>query len=203
MERAKHWDGVYGGTSADRVNWYAPHLERSLAMIRAVAHPSSEIIDVGGGASTLADDLLKLGYSNVAVLDVSSAAIATAKRRLGCEAGGITWITADITRARLPSEKFDVWHDRAVFHFLTDPADRSAYVEAARSSIKRDGHLVIGTFAADGPTRCSGLDVVRYSADSLCSEFTPGFVLEQETREIHTTPRETEQSLLYCSFRRS
>jgi ubiquinone/menaquinone biosynthesis C-methylase UbiE len=172
-------------------------------MIRAVAQPSSEIIDVGGGTSTLVDDLLKLGYSNVSVLDVSSESITIAKRRLGQEAGAITWITADVTQARLPGAKYDVWHDRAVFHFLTDPADRRAYAEAARDSIKSGGHLVIGTFAADGPTRCSGLDVVRYTADTLGRELESGFALEQEKCEIHVTPTGSEQSFLYCSFRRS
>jgi 2-polyprenyl-3-methyl-5-hydroxy-6-metoxy-1,4-benzoquinol methylase len=203
MDRDRHWDGVYGVKAADKVSWYAPHLDRSLAMIRAVAGPSSEIIDVGGGASTLVDDLLKLGHSKVSILDVSSAAIAIAKRRLGTDAGAITWITADITQGRLPGGTYDVWHDRAVFHFLTGQADRRAYSEAARQSIERDGHLVIATFAADGPTRCSGLDVVRYSADTLSREFASGFVLEQETHEIHVTPRGTGQNFLYCSFRRS
>jgi 2-polyprenyl-3-methyl-5-hydroxy-6-metoxy-1,4-benzoquinol methylase len=203
MERDKHWDGVYGAKAADRTSWYAPHLERSLAMIRAVADPSSEIIDVGGGASTLVDDLLQLGHSNIAVLDVSGAAIAIAKKRLGHDAGAITWITADITQARLPGGMYDVWHDRAVFHFLTGSADRRAYAEAARKSIKRDGHLVIATFAADGPTRCSGLDVVRYTADTLSREFASGFALEQEMHETHLTPGGTGQSFLYCLFRRS
>lgn len=203
MDRAKHWDGVHGSKAADRVSWYTPHLDRSLAMIRAVAHPSSRIIDVGGGASTLADDLLKLGYSNVSVLDVSGASIAIAKRRLGNDAGSITWITADVTQARLPGATYDVWHDRAVFHFLTDPADRRAYAEAARSSIRPGGHLVVGTFATDGPTRCSGLDVVRYTADTLGRELAPEFLLEREKCEIHVTPTGGEQSFLYCSFRRS
>ena len=203
MDRDKHWDGVYGAKAADRVSWCAPRLERSLAMIRAVAGPSCEIIDVGGGASTLVDDLLKLGFSNVSLLDVSSASIVIAKKRLGRNAEAVTWITADITQARLPGAKYDVWHDRAVFHFLTDPADRRAYSDVARKSIKRDGHLVIATFAADGPKRCSGLDVVRYTADALSRELAPGFVLEQKKREIHATPTGSGQSYLYCSFRRS
>lgn len=203
MDRGKHWDGVYGATAADRVSWYAPHLDRSLAMIRAVADPSCEIIDVGGGASTLVDDLLKLGFSNVSLLDVSGVSIAVARRRLGRDAEAVTWITADITQAQLTASSYDVWHDRAVFHFLTDPADRRAYAEAARRSVKRDGHLVIATFAADGPTRCSGLDVVRYTADALEREFASGFTLEQEMSGIHVTPRGATQSYLYCSFRRS
>jgi SAM-dependent methyltransferase len=203
MDRGKHWDGVYEAKAADRVSWYAPHLERSLAMIRAVAEPSCEIIDVGGGAATLVDDLLKHGYSNVSLLDVSGVSIAVAKRRLGRDAEAVTWITADITQARLPGSAYDVWHDRAVFHFLTDAADRRAYAEAARKSVKRDGHLVIATFAADGPRRCSGLDVVRYTADGLDREFAPGFALEQAMREIHVTPGGATQSYLYCSFRRS
>ena len=202
MDRNKHWDGVYTARRADRVSWYAPRLERSLVMIRAVTDSSSEIIDVGGGASTLADDLLELGYSGISVLDVSSAAIAVAKRRLGRRAEAITWITADVTQARLSDDSYDVWHDRAGYHFLTDPADRRAYSESASRSVKRGGHVLLATFSLDGPTRCSGLDVVRYSAETLGREIRSAFILEQEVQESHLTPAGAEQRFLYCSFRR-
>jgi ubiquinone/menaquinone biosynthesis C-methylase UbiE len=202
MERSKHWNGVYTAKRADRVSWYTPRLERSLAMIRAVTDSSSEIIDVGGGTSTLADDLLELGHARISVLDVSSAAITNAKRRLGRRAEAIKWIVADVTQACLPDDVYDVWHDRALYHFLTDPADRRAYAEIASRCVKQGGHVVVATFALDGPTRCSGLDIVRYSAETLGREFGPGFVLEQEVNETHVTPTGAEQRFLYCSFRK-
>jgi 2-polyprenyl-3-methyl-5-hydroxy-6-metoxy-1,4-benzoquinol methylase len=202
MDRNKHWDGVYTTRRADQVSWHAPRLERSLVMIRAVTDSSSEIIDVGGGASTLADDLLELGYSGISVLDVSSAAIAVAKRRLGKRAEAITWITADVTQSRLSDDSYDVWHDRAVYHFLTDPADRRAYSEIASRSVKQGGQLILATFSLEGPTRCSGLDVVRYSAETLGREIGSEFILEQEVQESHLTPAGAEQRFLYCSFRR-
>ncbi|MFH0794430.1 MAG: class I SAM-dependent methyltransferase [bacterium] len=203
MDREKHWQGVYRSKSADQVSWYAPHLDRSLAMIQALADPVSEIIDVGGGASTLADDLLKSGYTKVSVLDVSSDSLEIAKRRLGSRAEAITWIVADITQTRLPPERYDVWHDRAVFHFLTDAADRRAYAELAKSSLKRGGHLIIAAFSLEGPTRCSGLDVVRYSAETLQRELGPEFVLEQELHESHLTPTGAAQKFVWCSFQKS
>jgi len=202
MDRIEHWDGVYTSKRPDRVSWYTPRLERSLEMIRAVTDPSSEIIDIGGGASTLVDDLLELGYSKLSVLDVSNAALAIAKRRLGERAGTIRWITGDVTEARLPDRGYDVWHDRAVYHFLTDAADRSAYSEIASKNVKPGGHLIIATFALEGPTRCSGLEVVRYGAESLGREIDEGFTLEDEAAETHVTPTGAEQRFLYCSFRR-
>jgi 2-polyprenyl-3-methyl-5-hydroxy-6-metoxy-1,4-benzoquinol methylase len=203
MVRKGHWEGVYATKSADAVSWYAPHLVRSLAMIQAVADPSSEIIDVGGGASTLVDELLNLGYSRISVLDVANASLEIARRRLGGRADAVTWITADVTDARLPAERYDVWHDRAVFHFLTEPADRNTYTEIASRSIKPAGHLILATFSLQGPTRCSGLDVVRYNAETLGQEIGPGFLLEQEVCESHVTPAGNEQRFVHCCFRRS
>ena len=203
VNREKHWQKVYQSKQADQVSWYAPHLDRSLAMIRAASDPQSEIIDVGGGASTLVEDLLNLGYTKVSVLDVSSASLEIAKRRLATRAEAIRWIVADITQTCLPSERYDVWHDRAVFHFLTDAADRSAYAKLARSSVKRGGHLIISAFSLDGPTRCSGLDIVRHSAETLQRELGQEFVLEQEVHESHLTPTGADQKFVWCSFRKS
>lgn len=202
MDRQKHWEQVYSEKQATAVSWYAPHLERSISKIRAVANPSAEIIDVGGGASTLVDDLLALGYTRLSVLDVSEAALAVAKERLGEAAATVNWIAADVTRVSLPRDSFDVWHDRAVFHFLTEPPDRQAYVDHAAESLKVRGHFVLATFSLDGPVRCSGLKVVRYSAESLSRELGPRFVLKQQTHEVHRTPAGMDQELIYCSFER-
>jgi SAM-dependent methyltransferase len=202
MDREEHWEGVYGAKQATQVSWYAPHLERSIAMIRTAADPSAEIIDVGGGASTLVDDLLALGYTKVSVLDVSNTALAVAKDRLGAQAGIVKWIADDVTSVHLPREAYDVWHDRAVFHFLTEPADRSGYAHLATGSLRLGGHAILAAFSLEGPTRCSGLDVVRYSAESLSRELGPAFALKQETHESHRTPWGAEQKFIYCLFER-
>jgi ubiquinone/menaquinone biosynthesis C-methylase UbiE len=203
MDREEHWDRVYGAKPATDLTWYAPHLERSIAMIRAGADASDEIIDVGGGTSTLVDDLLALGFTKVSVLDVSSTALAVAKDRLGDRAGAVTWIIGDVTTVDLPMEAYDTWHDRAVFHFLTRPADRRAYVDLAARSLKAGGQAILATFSLEGPTRCSGLDVVRYSAQTLSRELGPAFALKQETYESHRTSSGAEQKLLYCLFKRT
>ena len=196
----EHWERVYGAKQATQVSWYALHLERSVAMIRAAAPASADIIDTGGGASTLVDDLLAFGYTKVSVLDVSSTALAVSKKRLGARAGMVKWIAGDVTSMHLPREAYDMWHDRTVFHFLTGPADRRAYVDLLTGSLKLGGHAIVATFSLEGPTRCSGLDVVRYSADNLSRELGPAFALRQETHETHRTPSGVEQNLMYCLF---
>ena len=202
MDRKQHWERVYAQKRPTEVSWYAAHLERSLSMIRAVADPSAEIIDVGGGASTLVDDLLALGYTRLSVLAVSEAALAVSKPRLGESASRVTWIAGDVTRVPLPRRTYAAWHDRAVFHFLTEAADRQAYVDCAAESLAVQGHLILATFSLDGPTRCSGLDVVRYDADSLSRELGPRFRLTQQSKEVHRTPSGADQRLIYCSFER-
>ncbi|HYN20913.1 MAG TPA: class I SAM-dependent methyltransferase [Thermoanaerobaculia bacterium] len=202
MDREEHWERVYGAKPATQVSWYAPHLERSIRIIRAVAHPPAEIIDVGGGASTLVDDLLALGYTNVSVLDISSTALAAAKARLGAQAAMVKWIVGDVTSMDLPREEYDVWHDRAAFHFLTEPADRRDYVELATSSLKVGAHAILAAYSLEGPTHCSGLDVVRYSAETMNRELGPAFALQQETHESHRTPSGAEQKFIYCLFER-
>ena len=182
------------------MSWYRPHLETSLALIERAAKGDRAlpIIDVGGGSSTLVDDLIARGFRNVTVLDISQAALDKAQSRLGADADRVHWLRADITQSRLQERAFDVWHDRAVFHFLTDPAARTAYVQNAARAVKSGGHVIVSTFGPEGPTKCSGLDVVRYDADALHDEFGARFQLIESSREIHDTPFGTHQQFLYC-----
>lgn len=202
MTGKAHWEAVYGTKAPEAVSWYRAHLERSLELIdRACADKSASIIDVGGGESTLVDDLLDGGYRNLTVLDISETALQVAQRRLGPRSRKITWIAADITTTALPAQTYDLWHDRAVFHFLTEPEDRAAYVRQVASSVKLGGHVIVATFGPEGPTKCSGLDVVRYDSESLHSEFGAAFILEHSASEIHETPFGTTQQFLYCLCR--
>lgn len=195
----RHWEKVYAKSAPEAVSWYQPHLARSLELIeRAAPDRSAAIIDVGGGESTLADDLLERGYRDVTVLDISPTAIEVAKARLGAQARHVTWLVADITQVELPGQHYDVWHDRAVFHFLTDASQRVAYVRQVRHAMKPGGHVIVATFGPEGPTQCSGLDVVRYDADSLHDEFGPQFRLVEHATELHRTPRGAPQQFLYC-----
>jgi len=194
-----HWDTVYETKAPDAVSWYRPHLERSLELIQSVVPDvSASIIDVGGGESTLADDLLAKGYRDISVLDISRTAIAVAKKRLGELAHHVTWLVADITQAALPKSRYDLWHDRAVFHFLTSTEDRVAYVRQVAQAMKPGGYVIVATFGPQGPHKCSGLDVVRYDADSLHEEFGASFRLIDSTTELHQTPFGTTQQFLYC-----
>jgi SAM-dependent methyltransferase len=202
MDHKEHWERIYGAKRADQVSWYAPHLRRSITMIEVATGGSGEIIDVGGGAATLVDDLLELGYTKVSVLDVSDHALAVARERLGARAETVRWIVGDVMNVDLSPQAYDLWHDRAVFHFLTEPQDRRAYVDVAAGSLKPGGHAIMATFSLDGPPRCSGLDVARYSAESLSRELGSAFSLKQHTDEIHRTPMGEEQTFLYCLFER-
>lgn len=199
MDGKMHWDKVYQTKAPDAVSWYRPHLERSLALIkRSAGDRSAAIIDVGGGESTLVDDLLAEGFRNVTVLDISPAAIATASNRLGEKANWVAWRTADILQADLPRHHYDVWHDRAVFHFLTEPAQRMAYIRQVARSVKPGGYVIVATFGPEGPVKCSGLDVVRYDADALHDEFGTDFRLVDSATELHQTPFGTTQQFVYC-----
>ena len=202
MDDKQHWDDVYGKKAPDQVSWYRPHLERSLRFIQETRMPKdAAIIDVGGGASTLVDDLLERGYSNLTVLDISSKAIASAKERLGALAESVTWIEADIMSATLPEHHFDFWHDRAVFHFLLDPIARRRYVAAAHHAVKPGEHIVVATFGPSGPERCSGLEVMRYRPEEIHAQFGHAFHKVGSASEIHKTPWGKEQEFVYCYCR--
>jgi 2-polyprenyl-3-methyl-5-hydroxy-6-metoxy-1,4-benzoquinol methylase len=201
MRTKAHWESVYGTKEPEQVSWYRPHLDTSLTLIERVASShSAAIIDVGGGVSTLADDLVQRGYTDVTVLDLSETALRTAEERLGPASAQIQWLTVDVCEADLPPGRYDIWHDRAVFHFLTLPEQRAAYVAKVAASVKRRGHLIIGTFGPEGPTRCSGLDTAHYDATALEAEFGSQFRLAVSQIEWHTTPAGGKQQFLYCLF---
>ena len=202
MDARSHWENVYTTKAPEAVSWYRLHLEKSLEIVERVAPDRSvAIIDVGGGESTLVDDLLARGYQNVVVLDVSPTAIDVAKRRLGRAADSVQWIVADITSVELPSSAYDVWHDRAVFHFLTEKEQRAAYARQVARGVKPGGYVLVSTFGPEGPTKCSGLEVVRYDAESLHTEFGVSFRLLESLKELHETPLGTTQQFLYCLCR--
>jgi 2-polyprenyl-3-methyl-5-hydroxy-6-metoxy-1,4-benzoquinol methylase len=199
VDAKAHWEKVYATKAPEAVSWYRPHLETSLALIeRAADARSASIIDIGGGESTLVDDLLARSYENITVLDVSQTAIDVTKKRLGLAAEQIRWLVADVTVAELEPGVYDVWHDRAVFHFLTAMEQRIAYVRNVARSVKRGGHVIVSTFGPEGPAKCSGLDVMRYDADSLHDQFGARFRLVESSKELHRTPFDTTQQFLYC-----
>ena len=204
MENKKtHWETVYETKPADSVSWFQPHAEKSLEIIQATGqNKHAALIDVGGGASTLVDDLLNLGYDNLSVLDLSAAALKVAQDRLGAQAATVNWLVGDITTVSLPANAYDIWHDRAVFHFLTEEADRRAYVAQVMRSVRPNGHIIIATFAEDGPEKCSGLPVMRYSPEALHQEFDRGFQLVSQDKETHHTPFGTDQQFIYCYCRK-
>jgi 2-polyprenyl-3-methyl-5-hydroxy-6-metoxy-1,4-benzoquinol methylase len=202
MDAKSHWEKIYTSKAPDAVSWYRPHLDASLALIeRAAIAKSSSIIDVGGGESTLVDDLLSRGYDNVTVLDISQTAIDVAQRRLGPAAARVRWLIANITECELEAGGYNLWHDRAVFHFLTTKEQRIAYVRQVLCAVKPGGHVIVGTFSPEGPQKCSGLDVVRYDAESLHNEFGSHFCLLESLKERHQTPFGTTQQFLYCYCR--
>jgi 2-polyprenyl-3-methyl-5-hydroxy-6-metoxy-1,4-benzoquinol methylase len=202
MDAKTHWETVYTTKEPEAVSWYRPHLETSLALIERAAHSlSASIIDVGGGESTLVDDLLLRGYKNITVLDVSQTAIDVTKRRLGSAAEPVRWLVADVTEIELEPDAYDVWHDRAVFHFLTAREQRLAYVQQVIRAVRLGGHVIASTFGPEGPTKCSGLEVMRYDAESLHGEFGAHFNLVESFKEQHQTPFGTTQQFLYCYCR--
>jgi SAM-dependent methyltransferase len=203
MVSRQHWETVYRTKAVDAISWYRPHLETSLAMIeRAVPDRDAGIVDIGGGEATLVDDLLARGYRQLSVLDISPAAIAVAQHRLGAAAVQVTWLADDILQAALPAQRFDLWHDRALFHFLTAAGQRARYVEQLAHALKPGGHAIIATFGPQGPGQCSGLDTVRYDAASLQRELGPRFALVEHATELHHTPFGTTQQFVYGRFRR-
>ena len=199
MDTQGHWEQVYGTKAATEVSWFRPHLDTSLSLVERVARDSNaSIIDVGGGESTLIDDLIDKGYRNVTVLDISRTAIEHTQQRLAAASSDVNWLTGNILKVALPTHSYDVWHDRAVFHFLTEPVQRREYVRQVISAVKPGGHIIVGTFGLSGPKKCSGLDVMQYDADSLHAEFGGRFRLMESTEELHGTPFGTTQQFVYC-----
>ncbi len=205
MSDARHWDGVYGNRGEEELTWFEARPEPSFSLVSGLAGPEDAVLDVGGGASRLVDALLEAGYRDLTVLDLSARAIGVARARLGARAEAVTWVVADVTRWH-PARHYRLWHDRAVFHFLTGEGDRAACVAAMAAAVAPGGHAVIATFADDGPERCSGLPVVRYAPEALAAELerhAPGvFRAERSLRHDHVTPRGAVQKFQTSVFRR-
>ncbi|HMO41646.1 MAG TPA: class I SAM-dependent methyltransferase [Kiritimatiellia bacterium] len=200
FDRKAHWQNVYQEKSPLDVSWYQKEPKLSLELIHRTGVSVDEpIIDVGGGASVLVDFLCKDGFTNLSVLDISENALADAKNRLGDLAKNIEWVESDVTEFN-SSHKFTLWHDRAVFHFLTDESDRRKYVNALTQSLKAGGHLIIAAFAIGGPNKCSGLEIVQYDSSKLKAELGEKFELLEERNEIHITPANKEQKFMYFRF---
>lgn len=204
MDRRDHWEQVYSTRLANRLGWYKPRLDTSLAWIAGIGlDKSARIIDVGGGASTLIDDLLHAGHESITVLDISDSALAASKERLGDRSQLVMWLSGDITSYQLPPGHFELWHDRAVFHFLTEADQQQAYLDNMRTALKPGGHVVIGVFAPEAPAKCSGLPVQRYDLERLTRRLGDEFELIRHQKEMHITPGGVEQMYLYAQFQRS
>jgi SAM-dependent methyltransferase len=202
LERQTHWQNVYQTKGERDVSWFQEVPAISLNLIQATGvGPDASIIDIGGGASRLVDALVTEGFRSLSVLDVSEKALATSRERLGPRAKNVAWIVADVTAWR-PDKSYDVWHDRAAFHFLTDPADRAAYAESVRNAVRPGGHVIIGTFAPDGPERCSGLAVIRHDAASIGNVLGRSFKLVESRRHDHQTPGGSIQRFQFSRFQR-
>ncbi len=199
-ERKQHWEQVYQGKGEDETSWFQPRPETSLDLIEASGEPKdAAFIDVGGGVSRLVDQLLHHGWSNISVLDIAPSALATARERLGNRATQVNWLEADLLEATLDGP-YRIWHDRAVFHFLTESEDRKRYLTQLRRALEPGGHCIIATFAPEGPQACSGLPVQRYSPESLTETLGGDFQLQETVQEEHQTPAGKTQSFIYCRF---
>jgi SAM-dependent methyltransferase len=202
VESHAHWQSIYEERSPEEVSWYEPVPERSLELIDSAGiAEDAPIIDVGGGASALAGRLLSAGYVDITVADISPAALELARAPLGADAERVTWVVADVRDARF-GRQFELWHDRAVFHFMVDPGERDAYLSTLKRSLRPGGWLIVATFGPHGPTRCSGLPVRRYGADALAAELGVEFELDRSELDVHRTPSGTDQQFLYATFRR-
>lgn len=198
MDRRAHWEQVYEEKAPDAVSWFQPRPETSLALVSQLGLArDAALIDVGGGASNLVDHLLDAGFTDLTVLDLSGRALAHARARLGERAHRVRWVEADVTTASF-ERTFQLWHDRAVFHFLVDAQDRARYRERLTAAVAPGGHAIVATFAEDGPERCSGLPVVRYAPEALAHELGEAFTLQASHRELHRTPAGRDQSFVYC-----
>ena len=200
MRGEDHWNQVYRRTRPGEVSWFQAEPAVSLALIEAAGvSPDAPVVDVGAGASLLVDRLLGRGFRDLTVIDIAAAPLSQVRERLGPRAPQVALVHADITTYR-PERRFALWHDRAVFHFLTAPEDRRAYMGTLAAALRPEGHVIIATFGLDGPTRCSGLDVVRYDAAQLGAELGPGFRLKRAVPEEHRTPAGRVQQFQYCWF---
>jgi len=203
MTDKSHWENIYASKSAQELSWFREHLNVSLDFIQKChLPPDARIIDVGGGASTLADDLCARGYINVSVLDISKTSLEKARQRLGAMADRVQWMEGDVIQVQLPFEHYDLWHDRAVFHFLTDRSAQQAYVDAATRAVRSGGFIIIATFSPEGPAKCSGLPVQRYDAATLVGQFSKCVSVDSQ-REIHQTPSGTSQSFTYVRLKKT
>jgi len=199
----QHWENVYGTKAEDDVSWFQTYPKTSMEFVESLhVDLSANIIDIGGGDSRLVDALLDKGYQNIWVLDISAASIEKAQKRLGANATKVHWIVSDVTEF-IPPVKYQVWHDRAAFHFLTTEDKIASYVSIAEDAIHTDGYLVLGTFSENGPTKCSGLEIKQYSEASMAARFADSFEKLQCITEDHQTPFNTTQNFTFCSFRRS
>ncbi|MGA1051069.1 MAG: class I SAM-dependent methyltransferase [Ilumatobacteraceae bacterium] len=199
--RSEHWAKLWGRADPTTVTWYQPHPTRQLELITSLGSPDDHVLDVGGGASTLVDGLLEHGYRHLAVLDISAEALEASRQRLGQRADHVEWIVGDVLEAT--RRGVDVWHDRAVFHFLIDMADRARYVEVARVAVRPGRHAVIATFGPDGPEYCSGLPVHRYTPSEIAEAFADGFELVDSGAEHHVSPTGVTQSFIDVVLRRT
>ncbi len=197
----QHWDNRYGATLAEKLTWFQSRPQPSLNWVRANCPRRAGLIDIGAGASVLVDHLLDDAYSDISLLDLAEPALQITRQRLGNKAKRVTWLTADITRWQ-PARKYSLWHDRAVFHFLTKTADRAAYKQALSAGLPVGGTLIMGTFAIGGPDKCSGLPIVQYSPASLKAELGDQFELLESKEQVHSTPAGSSQLFNWCLFRR-
>lgn len=202
MDKKQHWENIYQTKELNEVSWYQPKPATSLNFLEELTIPkNAKIIDIGGGDSFLVDHLIDLGYSEITVLDISEAAIQKAKNRLGNKAEKVTWIVSDIVEFQ-PTEKYDIWHDCAAFHFLTNKEEREKYVLIADQSLNSKGILIVGTFSVNGPFKCSGIEITQYSEESMLNQFKSKFEKVNCFTIDHTTPFNTIQNFLFCSFKK-
>ncbi|RED96956.1 class I SAM-dependent methyltransferase [Marinoscillum furvescens] len=199
--RKDHWENVYTKKSDQEVSWYEEVPVQSLGLITELAGPDAHIIDVGGGNSNLVGELLLRGYQQLTVLDISAAALERTRQKLGTRASNVVWEVADVT-SYVPDQTFDVWHDRATFHFLTDEADQKSYLELVQRAIKPGGYLVLATFATSGPEKCSGLEICQYDTPGLEAFFGEHFEVVQAFENTHETPFGTSQNFIYAVLRK-
>ncbi len=199
-QRKQHWENIYSTRASDEVSWFQSKPTLSLRLIRdSRISPEQPVIDVGGGASVLVDELLKMGFTAVTVLDIATAALEVSRKRLGAQSEQVNWLEADVTDFTLP-RPVSLWHDRAVFHFLTNPADRQAYIKSLKKHLAEDGTAIIATFSPEGPKQCSNLDIVQYDAPKICEQLGSDFQLQQAIEEVHVTPSGARQCFNYFVF---